>query len=657
MRSGLLSMSLCGLLLVACSESTPSGPRLDASLPDDAGSDRGIDGHSSDLALPSCGEPAAAGAVDLTGLSAPATAQVNAVWELAFALKVKLDGQDRFDPSKADLWATIVRPDGKQERVPAFYKQDQSPRWALRYAPRVEGPHKLALSGQVLGQSAELSEICFVAAAASNTRPFVQLDPKHPARLSTSDGRAFVAVGLNAPACPTQGDGSYAKAFKALAAFNFNMARVWAQARWGGHAFERKNPPGKSEQWQCGDKTVFSGALGDYSTDALVRVDAIMENAQREGIYLLWTIALHEDWKFPLDYETNPYASLLPASCGPQNGSKSDCSGYWSDPTGLTMLERNLRYTYARWGAYSSLAIVELYNEADQAFLLDAQQGGFASWHERLARYWRDDLGDIYDHPLTSSFSWTDHFTGNNKPPAKSWGESYETWNKLPSLDISQQHYYSADADAVERWVEETLTNQPLGAGARGKRPFFFGEVGLPAPHWDASDPDGQFYTDVAWVPFFFAEALGTGFRWWIEKLPGHADVQVLPTEQLDRGYRCFGAFVAGELDHLRDQQHVKRSAVQGSVEVAGYRSDRRALLMVRDGAATWNQAQPSEQSGLKLALEGFVDGSYVAEFWPLAAASCQPLSTLKVEVSGGKAAVSLPAFRRGLGLRLRPGS
>ena len=597
-----------------------------------------------------CSGPVVSGELGVNAIDYAPSVDVYGVWELGFDIAGNVQGSDRYNPSKADIKMSVIRPDNKVEEVTGFFKQEASPQWAVRYAPRVPGVHQVSLQGTVLGKVGGASGVCF-SAGPSFGQPFVVVDPVNPARLMTTAGNAFVPVGLNAPGCPSQGDGSYAAAFASLKAFNFNTARIWAQARWGSHPFERLNPPGESAAWQCGEKNTFTDELGNYSLDGAARVDQIFTNAKQQEMYVMWTLALHEDWKYPADFATNPYTPLI-SGCTPAN----NCQGFWTEPTAVEMIKRNLRYTYARWGAYSSLAIMELYNEADQGFLHEANNPqGYDSWHAALANLWKTELGDIYNRPLTTSFAWTDHWTGNNVPPAISWGETYNTWNNLPDLDISQQHFYSLDADSDERMITEVIKTQPLGAGARGKRPFFFGEIGLPAPHWHGSDPNGYFYTDVAWVPFFFAEAMGSGFRWWLEGFKSYGAVYVLPTAELDTGYRCFGAFVNGELEELRTETHFSRQPLTGNIEVAGYKSSQRALVMVRDFSAKWNTQNPTTHSAVMLSLDGFSDGVLQVEFWPLQGDSCAAISTTSATVSGGTLTVALPTFQRGLGVRVRP--
>lgn len=646
-----MTLRSLGLLLVvvlptACAAQLDAGPRgvdggtingtIDAGVYPDSSAPLGPP-------LVCSGEPAIGGELVASALTFAKQVKINAVWELGFDLSKQLQGTARFDPAHAEITATITRPDRGEEQLIGFFKQDASPNWALRYAPRSSGVHKVAVKALIDGQQGTIAEICF-SAGPQTSQPFVRVDDKNPARLMTTDGKAFVPVGLNVPACP-QGEPTYETAFATLRQFNFNLARVWAQARWGAHAFERLNPAGSDSQWQCGVQTKFASEPGNYNLDNAARADEIFANAQKAGAYIMWTLALHEDWKFPNDYETNVYAKLVDGCTVGNN-----CQGLWRNQQVRELLKRNLRYTFARWGAYSSMAIFELYNEADQGFLWPEDSSLF-DWHTELAKLWKQL--DVYQRPVTTSFAWTDHFTGNNKPPAQTWAESNRTWEQLPDLDLVQQHHYSSDQRLAENLIEEAQKTIVFGAGPRQQRPFFFGEIGPPAPHWDASDPNGYFFTEVAWTAFFFAEAAGSGLRWWLENFKQYGAVYVLPTEELDQGYRCFGAFSEAERDNLRDEQHFAAQPVSGNVKVAGYKSSTRGLMMVRDFDADWRNQSPTSHDKLELSLSGFDDGQYVVEFWPLQGQSCAPLSSATATAARGGLKVSLPSFSRGLGVRL----
>jgi hypothetical protein len=538
------------------------------------------------------------------------------VYEVGFELAGRDYGETgRFDAAVVDVRATFRLPNGATETVPGFYKQNTSPRWAVRYAPRVPGSYSYTL---VVTDASGTSQVA--------GRPFSTSQPSAAGfvgvagqRLRTSDGAGLVINGANAAWSEARPDGhwdvDYANQFAQFAANNLNFARFWASVHWDAHAIEYANTG-----WDRGQTQAFGG-LGNYSLPNADRTDAIVTNAQARGIYLQWVLASFGDFEY--NWADNAYNTANGGPCA-----RPLC--FETDPNAQAAWKRYLRYTFARWGAYSSLGIVEYWNEGDK----ESVNSNGPAWVQQMDAYWKSL--DIYARPTTTSFAWQDHFDEQ--------GDKWPTWNALPSLSVANQHRYTRSSDAVELWLSELAHIGSVG----GIKPAYFGEYGLCACE-DSSgdDPNGYYHQDGAWVPFFFGQAAGANLTW-------RVDGSFAPHGISANGPRAFGAFLRDEPRTLPGLVYAPSSTLTGNIRMAGYQGSNRALMLVRDWDARWDMGNPSTRNGVRATLSGLAAGSYVVQFWDTLQGT---FAQTTVTVSGGSLTLDLPPFQRSIAMKLKPGT
>ena len=161
-----------------------------------------------------------------------------------------------FDPSQADLWATIVTPSATQYEAPLFWYQEfratvngntpwstavGEPGWRLRFRSDAIGTYAITLHGIVDGQ------------AISAPIYSVNAGVKHSGQIKVAgrgfqrDNSPFVPIAYNiAWANRHEEKTKYERWFKAASAGGVNVARVWMPA------------------WDMGIEWIDTG-LGDYT--------------------------------------------------------------------------------------------------------------------------------------------------------------------------------------------------------------------------------------------------------------------------------------------------------------------------------------------------------------------------------------------------------
>jgi Domain of unknown function (DUF5060) len=208
------------------------------------------------------------------------------LYELDFDLSTAYSESDRFNPAVVDVRATFQLPTGVTERVPAFYKQDSSPHWAVRYSPRLAGAYAVSIDVVDPNGKSHAGGLSFIASAAADSAGFLRASG---ARIRTSNGGAFVIDGTNAAWATTRPDGSsdtdYSYVFDQMQQANMNFARVFGSAWWDKHAIEYA-----PSAWERGKPGAYGG-LGRYSLNNAARADTIFANAAAHNIYLDWVLA------------------------------------------------------------------------------------------------------------------------------------------------------------------------------------------------------------------------------------------------------------------------------------------------------------------------------------------------------------------------------
>lgn len=563
------------------------------------------------------------------------TPPLYSIYEIGFDLSREYDTDGRFDPNTIDIQATFAGPNGVEETALGFFKQEASPQWAVRYAPRIAGDYSVTLQLTDSNGETILPDALSFSTSDSINSGFLDIDNNNPARLATSNGDGFVMVGINtAWEDDLYGDGwdmNMDITFDAMQAYNMNFGRVFGGALWTAYfieAFGTQNERGLIR---------FYEGMGKYNLEAAADGDKLFQNAQDHGIRFSFVPLEHLAFAPGFQWERNAYNAANGGPCV-----ENIC--FWTDPTALEYTKRFLRYNFARYGAYTSFGMMELWNEVDNGthnMWTAETQDDVLSWHEEMDSYWKSL--DFYGRPTTTSYAWRDH----------EWPEDFNqyenTWPAMPYFDVANMHRYPSNFGTVtvETWIDQVDWMNESGGKTR---PAFIGEYGVVGESATVRDPNGFYFHDGAWAPFFFAEAAGTNLIWRVDAL-------FRPTSPTSNGYRAFGAFIHPEFAVLPTMTFFAPEQLSDEVQVGKYASNERALLLFRDFAAdpttNFSADQPTADVG-DFVLTGLDNGRYLVEFWDTMTGEI--IDTISGESTNGELTFTVPPFQRALAAKVYQG-
>ncbi len=330
-------------------------------------------------------------------------------YELSFDLSRTYENP--FDPDEIDVLGTFTAPSGKTVTVPAFYYRDFTRRltglgveqlvplgrsyWKLRFTPTELGSWTVTLLARDKKDKIKTLPLTF-RCVESDSPGFVRVDPKDPFYFSFDSGKFFYPVGqmLRSPTdlrvpypygfTQKEGEGTFAfdRYFEKLSANGVNFVRTWMGNWWLGIEAPRSYAPG------------YDG-LGKYNMEHAWKLDYVLEQARRRGIYVELTLLNHGLLHRSGDTEwyENPYNAL---NGGPLNRPPQ----FFTDAKAKEFFKRRLRYIVARWGCDTHLFSWEMWNEVDLTEGYDSDQ--VRAWHAEMIDYLNEI--DPYHHITTTHF-------------------------------------------------------------------------------------------------------------------------------------------------------------------------------------------------------------------------------------------------------------
>ena len=523
-----------------------------------------------------------------------------------------------FNPDEVDVRAYFTTPGGQTEVVPAFYRSNSSPKWAVRYTPRVAGAYQVALQVTDANGTGQSSGYSFTAGAPSSSRGFMGVTGN---RITDSYGKQLTLLGTNFAWSSTS---EIIEAMPTYKANQMNLMRVWLSCWWANYALEW----GPGTTHQQGITMTYEG-IGRYNLDNASRFDALMEAAEANDIYIMLTMNSFGDFYY--DWEFHAYNT---ANGGPSYWSDNN-TDFWTNPTSIEYQKKLLRYIFARWGYSTSLGMLEYWNEADN-HVNTYEHKPF--WHEAVDTYWKSL--DFYNHPTTTSFAWMDHIEFNQT-----------SWEPLTTLDIVNIHFYHSDNGAVDTWEE----NIKRSLADFGNRPTFIGETGhlfdVPA----GAPLTHRFVHDGIWSPVLRAGATGANLPWVIDQHPTKSGFD-LPAEYKPY-YNVFAGFIKPEEYYLPSMPHVDYGVQSNGTKVGAFKNGDRALLWINDPEAHYGEADPRTVSGMSFALPSMNSGTYTIKY--VDTVTGQTVHTATATASGGTLTLSsIPSFKRDIAAKVvRQGS
>jgi hypothetical protein len=571
---------------------------------------------------------ARAGASIAVTPSATTVAQYDIV-ELTFSLPKTYSNP--YDPAIIDARAVITTPSGAVEQAAAFWHETVtyadngnddfrvvpgSGVWKVRYAPRAPGVYQYRVEARD-SAGVETSPAGSFTATASTNPGYVRVDPLRPTRFAFENGAVFLPRGSNL--AWNQQLFEYAGHFAAFKQAKMNFARVWLPFPSGHFTLEWTG----TKQISTIDTVAFPG-LGRYSQDDAYKLDWLLEQARANGVYLQLCLTTHHNF---INWSAeNPYNPLL----------GGNALNFWTNAEARRYFSNYVRYIGARYGAYTSLAVVEYWNELDDA-VTRPSTAVMRDWHQQMV----DALHAASPRrPLT---------TTSFKAEGKSWNDptGYDSFLSLPMLDVAQAHHYDHSANATNmvwgwgyegRWANATF-NRPYYLGEYG----YMGEEAYPGSYGPKLNRLNHHST---WAPIMHGGTAGSAMLW-------RVNWYFFPPQDFRDNARRFGDWIESELPYLRQMDHVWGGEDLPGYWAGGYRKANRAALYFLNKAARWDveDSAIADVSGATYALTGLVNGTYRVDYTDPMTGASKGSST--VTVSNGSLTLALPAFRRDLAVKV----
>ncbi len=392
-----------------------------------------------------------------------------------------------FDPDEISVEARFKGPDDKSVTVPGFYYQEyqrtqednkevlakvMDAGWRIRFSPPLSGRYTYTVSVQDKYRIIRSEPQEFMVTA-SPSKGFVRVSKVSPYYFQMDNGDPYFPIGHNVCWTGPMGTYEYDKYFKKMSAAGENYTRVW-MINWSlGLEYPPKVDAG------------FDG-LGRYHLANAYKLDTILEQAEKKGIYVMLCLDSFSDLKTGGSLGQFKNSSYSSTQRGPCNSPEE----FFTNEKAKQYFKKRLRYIIARYGYSTHLLAWELWNEVD---LTDNyNSANVTKWHQEMARYIREI--DPQQHLITTSFS-------NTRGDHNIW--------ELPEISIVQSHLYGFldTAAAIHQWCEQkTMTYA---------KPHIFGEFGLDAVgKTENTESTGLYLHNGIWASTMSRSA-GSAMSWW----------------------------------------------------------------------------------------------------------------------------------------------
>ncbi|HEX9652191.1 MAG TPA: cellulase family glycosylhydrolase [bacterium] len=291
---------------------------------------------------------------------------------LHFRFAENLQLQNPFDLETNQVELLIQQPDFSRRVLSFFYNgvnAEGVEQWQARFVPKQTGLHRFSviIAGKVRTQ--------FELPVKANPGK-QQGGLKVSARLGVFEyesGEAFRGNGINV--CWAD---DYEYYFKKMQAAGMNVTRIWMC------------PWNLSFEWQ-------ETGLGRYNLDSASKLDAILELADKYGIYVILCMDYHGIARKGLGYFrenrwlVNPYNKINGGPC-------VEAADLFTNAEAKTFFKRKYKYIVSRFGHSARLAAWEFYNEAD---LMAGKAIPTNRWHIEMAEYIQ--AIDVHERLVSSS--------------------------------------------------------------------------------------------------------------------------------------------------------------------------------------------------------------------------------------------------------------
>jgi hypothetical protein len=387
-----------------------------------------------------------------------------------------------YDPDDVALDATVTTASGKTYTQPGFFlvpqRHDQEGvedimlpsgegQWKVRLAATEAGPMRVTLTARDRSGK-KVFELPHPITVTNDkqAKGFVRVSKADGHYLAHDNGEGYFPVGHNVPIYQSSNEMSVKDILEKMSANGENWNRWWM------------NKSGLGLEW--------APKLGWYRQAQAAKLDMLLEDAGRLGMYYLLCMDTHQDFREE-GWKANPFNVA-------QGGPCKTAGEWFTNETAKTLYRKRLRYTAARWGYSPHVLCWEFGNEFEG--WADAKQETIIAWHREMAPVLA--ALDPYDHLISTSW-WSK--TG----PAACW--------QIPELSIVQTHSYANNDLNVALEAHDYCLTQWSGF----QKPHLFAEFGIRSHNFDPNaDPTGRGIHDTAWAAVA-SGCCGAPMPWWHE--------------------------------------------------------------------------------------------------------------------------------------------
>ena len=351
---------------------------------------------------------------------------------LEITLALDAEYTNPYDAREVLLEAVFTSSEGTEMKIPGFWDGEGS--WNIRFTPSQEGLWTYSIS-VTDGRGISVPHLGEFTVTSSALHGWIRMghlfDPSYSGRyLVHHDGTPFYGVG-HADALNIlidrfdEVDG--VGLFDNMKAANENYV-VW---------------------WPLYSNSPVSSRYDDYSLGNMKVVDAVVKDAEKEGIFLIFTIWDHpqlRDDQHPTwdtgNWSRNGFSKL------------SSLTDFFVSEEPWAWQENLYRYIIARWGYSPAIGMWQTVSEINGTNALDQTD----PWHTKVNAYFL--ANDPYRHPTTASGS-----------GEVDWLEGHKV------MDVPQVHLYEWNEDAVgaakhtAEWTTRMWENN--------EKPNWIGEFGV----------------------------------------------------------------------------------------------------------------------------------------------------------------------------------
>lgn len=350
---------------------------------------------------------------------------------LEMILDVAAEYSNAYDVREVRLDGVFTAPDGATMVVPGFWDGQES--WRMRFTPSQEGQWNYQLLIEDVHGAGPPAEGAFNVTASDQhgwLQPGNRFNPAYSGRyLVYHDGAPFYGLG-HADALNILIDG-------------FDIDR-------GVGLFNNMLDAGENYVvwWPLYHASPIQNSYNSYSMANMAVIDMVVQDAQKKGIFLIFTIWDHPQLRDDSHaWDTGNWA---------RNGFNklTDLESFFTSDEAWAWQENFYRYIIARWGYSPAIGMWQTVSEINGTNAYEQSD----TWHSRVNAYFVEN--DPYRHPTTASMAGDVDWEAGHL-----------------AMDAPQVHLYDFENDAVG--AAQVLADWTTLMWERGEKPNWVGEFGV----------------------------------------------------------------------------------------------------------------------------------------------------------------------------------